>query len=185
MRVAWDLPELRPNGPDITVFFGVQRQQNWTTFDCAEEGVRPVLVVEVTSPETRHQDLVDKLEIYEAAGVRQYLIVDTRRFKGQEQLVLSCYRQDINGFPQCLPNDQKQLWLEELELWVGVEEQHVVCSMPDGQIMHSYTETRAQARQARIQVQHAEALAREEASARAAAEVRVRELEAELAGLRG
>ena len=69
VRVAWDVPGLRPNGPDITVFFGVQQQQNWATFDCAIEGVRPALIVEVTSPDTRHQDLGDKLEIYEEAEV--------------------------------------------------------------------------------------------------------------------
>ena len=58
VRVAWDVPELRPNGPDIAVIFGVREQRNWSTFDVAEEGVRPEVIIEVTSPETRSNDLV-------------------------------------------------------------------------------------------------------------------------------
>lgn len=170
VRVAWDVAGLRPNGPDITVFFGVQQQQNWATFDCAIEGVRPALVVEVTSPDTRHQDLGDKLEIYEEAGVGQYLIIDTRHIKGQDRLRLYCYHQGVHGFQQCQQNEQGYFWLEALALWVGIEAQRVVCYTPDGQPVNSYTEVQEQLRQ--------------EAQARAQAEVRIRELEAELARLR-
>jgi hypothetical protein len=65
VRVAWDHPEIKAHGPDLAVFFGVPEQRHWSTFDVAEEGARPVLVVEVTSPETRSIDLVDKLDEYD------------------------------------------------------------------------------------------------------------------------
>ena len=51
--VAWDVQDLKPHCPDIAVIFGIRQPQNWSTFDVAEQGVRPALIVEVTSPETR------------------------------------------------------------------------------------------------------------------------------------
>jgi colicin import membrane protein len=56
-RVDWNLPGVRPLGPDVAVFFGVKRRRDWATLDVAAEGVRPKLVVEVTSISTRSNDL--------------------------------------------------------------------------------------------------------------------------------
>ena len=50
VRVAWDVPGLRPNGPDIAIIHGLREIQNWSTFDVSKEGVRPALIIEVTSP---------------------------------------------------------------------------------------------------------------------------------------
>lgn len=44
------------------VIRGVRAHQNWSTFDVAAEGVRPALIVEITSPETRMLDLALKLD---------------------------------------------------------------------------------------------------------------------------
>ena len=81
-RVAWDVPGLRPHGPDIAVIFGVRQRRDWGTFDVAVEGVRPSLIIEVTSPETRHNDLVKKVEHYARAGVPHYVIADVREEHG-------------------------------------------------------------------------------------------------------
>ncbi|MGB9751796.1 hypothetical protein [Roseiflexus castenholzii] len=62
VRIAWDVPDLRPHGPDIMVIFGVQTVRNWSAFDVAQEGVRPILIVEVTLPETRRFDLYEKVD---------------------------------------------------------------------------------------------------------------------------
>ena len=64
VRIAWDVPDLKPHGPDIAVVFGVHDQRNWSTFDVAQEGVRPTLIIEVTSPETRVNDFVTKRDEY-------------------------------------------------------------------------------------------------------------------------
>ena len=34
----------------LAVIFGVRERQNWGTFFVAKEGVRPALIIEVTSP---------------------------------------------------------------------------------------------------------------------------------------
>lgn len=205
VRVAWDVEGLRPNGPDITVLFGVQVQRNWSTFDCAEEGVRPALVVEVTSPDTRHQDLVDKLDIYEEAGVGQYLIVDTRQVKGREMLSLRCYELIIDRFQECRPNETGQFWLQGPGVWVGIRNSQIECYDQNNALIDRYThlherymlaeqqtqlfqnEARREAEAraiAETQARQAETQARQESQARAAAEARLRELEAELARLR-
>src|SRR5262245_24883190 len=56
VRIAWDIPDLKPHGPGIAVILGVREQRNWSTFEVAKEGVRPSLIIEVTSPETRRID---------------------------------------------------------------------------------------------------------------------------------
>jgi Uma2 family endonuclease len=50
-RVDWNLPGVKPVGPDVAVFEGVKQHRDWSTFDVAAEGAKPLLVVEVTSPE--------------------------------------------------------------------------------------------------------------------------------------
>jgi hypothetical protein len=47
--VDWNLPDVRPLGPDLLVFFGVRRRRCWCTVDVATEKARPVLVIRVTN----------------------------------------------------------------------------------------------------------------------------------------
>ena len=75
-RVDWNLPGVRPLGPDIAVFLDVERHKNWATLDVAAEGARPALVVEVTSPSTRKNDLGIKFDFYHRARVPLYVIAD-------------------------------------------------------------------------------------------------------------
>ena len=84
-RVAF-VPELRPVGPDVAVFLGVRQVRDWGTFDAVQEGARPVLVIEVTSPETRSNDVGIKVAYYHQAGVPLYVIVDAREVGGQRRL---------------------------------------------------------------------------------------------------
>ncbi|MDD2675965.1 MAG: Uma2 family endonuclease [Methylacidiphilaceae bacterium] len=48
----------------------------WDNEANVQEGVIPALVVEILSPSTEKVDLVDKVEIYRAAGIREYWIFD-------------------------------------------------------------------------------------------------------------
>src|SRR5262249_31727965 len=75
-RVDWNLPGIRPLGPDVAVFFGVRRHIDWATFDVAAERARPALVIEVTSPETRSNDIGIKLDFFHRARVPLYVIAD-------------------------------------------------------------------------------------------------------------
>ena len=62
VRIAWDHPDLKPHGPEISVIIGLRARKNWSTFDVASEGVRPALIIEITSPEIASIDRSNKLE---------------------------------------------------------------------------------------------------------------------------
>jgi Putative restriction endonuclease len=171
VRVAWDVPDLKPHGPDLAVIFGVRQPKNWSTFDVAEERVRPALIIEVTSPETRSIDLTTKLEEYDLAGVPLYIIIDLVQRQGQIVLRLLGYRQTPSVYAVVAPDERGRLWLEPLKIWLGIQGQTIVCYDAAGAPIGDYADLRM--------------ALDTEAAARAAAEQRVKELEAELRRLQG
>src|SRR2546421_6947667 len=74
-RVDWGVAGVRPLGPDILVLFDVRVWYQHGTFRIADEGGRPVLVLEIASPSTRGHDLYSKPDLYYRAGVQRYVIV--------------------------------------------------------------------------------------------------------------
>ena len=178
VRVAWDHPDLGPHGPDIAVVLGVRERKNWSTFDVAAEGVRPALIIEITSPETASIDRSNKLEEYDLAGVPLYVIVDTMTVRRAPALRLLGYQQTMNGYQVLPPNERGWLWLEWANLWLGVAENELVCYDAAGQPLGDY--------RALATALAAEVEARAQAEQRAEeAERRVQALEAELRRLRG
>ena len=171
VRIEWDIPDLKAHGPDIAVIFGVREPQNWGTFSVAEEGTRPTLIIEVTSPKTRSGDLVTKLDEYEIAGVPFYIVVDTAARGQPGGLRLLGYHKVGPSYTVMAPNEHGWLWMEPVRLWIGIDNEQVVCYDATGNLIPDYVEL---------------AEARSEAETRAAAaESRVHELEAELRRLRG
>ena len=77
-RVDWNIPGVRPLGPDIAVFLGVKRVPDATVgyVQRGAEGAKPALVVEITSRSTRKNDLGIKVDFYHRAKVPLYVIVD-------------------------------------------------------------------------------------------------------------
>ena len=120
-RVDWNLPGVRPLGPDIAVFFGVNRRGDWATLDVAAEGARPGLVVEVTSPRTRMNDVVIKPDYYYRARVPLYVIADVVVEDEETRHVdLIGYRYAPAGYERIVPDSRGWIWLDPLGLWLGV-----------------------------------------------------------------
>lgn len=170
VRVAWDVPDLGAHGPDIAVILGVRERKNWSTFDVAQEGVRPALLIEITSPETASIDRSVKLEEYEVAGVPLYVIVDGVSRRRDTTLRILAYELTPSGYQPVTPNERGWIWLAPVQVWIGVVDNDIVCYDRSGQALGDYRAL-------------AERLAAE-TSARSAAETRLRELEAELQRLR-
>jgi len=191
VRVAWDVPDLRPHGPDVMVIPGLRERRDWSTFDVAAEGVRPALIIEITSPETRENDVERKVAHYARAGVAQYVIVDNIGRRGERQLRLLDYRLVGEHYRLQPPDARGWVYLELAGLWLGVEGDHVVCYTDDGTAFGDYAtvvqqaaeeaaaraEAEARARAAEEQARAAEAQAQQEAAARAEAEARARAAE--------
>ncbi|GIW02533.1 Uma2 family endonuclease [Roseiflexus sp.] len=175
VRIAWDIPDLRPHGPDVMVIPGIRERQDWSTFEVAVEGARPALIIEITSPETRENDLERKVEHYARAGVAQYVIVDDAgKGRGKRRLRLLDYRLEA-GMYRLHPSDAAgRVHLAIADVWLGVEGDHVVCYDDHGVAFGDYATVVRQAadaeERARLEAQAREA----EAQARAAAEAQAR-----------
>jgi colicin import membrane protein len=119
-RVDFNIPGVKPLGPDLSVFTGARRRIMWTTFNVASEGARPMLVIEVTSPETRNNDVGIKVEYYRRGRVPWYLIADvTIEEEGERRIELILYRRVGRTYRLVPVNDQGRVWLEPLGLWLG------------------------------------------------------------------
>jgi len=180
VRIAWDLPDLRPHGPDVMVIPGVAERQDWSTFDVAVEGARPALIIEITSPETRANDLEIKVDHYARAGVAQYVIVDdARRRGGKRRLRLLDYRLEAGAYRLHAPDAAGRVHLVIANLWLGVEGDHVVCYDERGAAFGEYATVVRQAAEAAERAQReAERAQREAERAQREAEARAAEAQA-------
>ena len=163
--IYWDVPRLRHHSPDLAVIFGVKRRKDWSTFHVKVEKVRPVLIIEVTSPDTRVNDVKTKVEEYARAKVPHYVIADAQEKKGEKRrLSFKCYRLVGKAY-EVVPLDERgRAWLEPLGLWLGVRVDAETGGDRVALIDPATNETLGD---------HVA-----EAQARAAAEARIRELEA-------
>lgn len=155
---------VKPLASDAAVFADVPTRRLWSTFRVRDEGARWVLVGEVTSPATRDKDLHVKPRLYYQAGVPLYFIVDQESVRGGvRQLRLIGYERGRRAYRRMRLNAEGRLWLEPVQLWLGVEGGRVVCYDASGRAIEDYAELE---------------------QARADAEERIRQLEEELRRLR-
>jgi Uma2 family endonuclease len=180
VRIAWDLPDLRPHGPDVMVIPGVAERQDWSTFEVTVEGARPALIIAITSPETRANDLEIKVDHYARAGVAQYVIVDdARRRGGKRRLRLLDYRLEAGAYRLHAPDAAGRVHLVIANLWLGVEGDHVVCYDERGAAFGEYATVVRQAAEAAERAQReAERAQREAERAQREAEARAAEAQA-------
>jgi Uma2 family endonuclease len=181
--INWGIRGLRNHSPDISVFEGVSNpNRHWRTFSVVREGARPVLAIEIVSPDAhdrqaRDNDVVTKVREYYRARVPLYVLVDQERVDGPRRIV--GYRRGPRKYVPMPQDERGRLLLEGLRLRIGLREDRVVCWDADTdeeigdftQAMREYHEAEA-ARLAEMQAR------REAEAALAAALARVQELEA-------
>jgi Uma2 family endonuclease len=190
--IDWGMPRLKNHSPDVSVFEDVRdTQREWTTFHVAEEGARPVLVIEIVSvhdddPRIRDNDVKIKVKEYWRAGVPLYVIVDRQQENGPRRF-LGFRRSKARFVPLALDANQRLL-LEPVGLLLGLRDNRVVCyDATTGEAIPNLTgmaQARQQAEQARQQAeqarQQAEQARQQADAALAAAQARIAELEAQV-----
>lgn len=109
LKMLWRIRGLPNPSPDVAVIPGVQDKTRFRrSFDVHREGTRPALVIELVSDEPEHQsaDHEDKVEIYERAGIAEYLILDPPN----PSCRLTGYRLDAAGrYQPILPDSEGSL----------------------------------------------------------------------------
>lgn len=175
--IAWDTPELKPHGPDIAVILGVRERKDWSVFDVAVEGVRPALIVEVTSPETLNIDRTFKLDEYALAGVPLYVIVDTVPRRRLPPVRLLAYVLTPEGYRELPPDEGGRVRLAPVRCWLGIRDNEIVCFDESGQPLGDYRALTVALAAIELQLEA-------ERRARAVAEAEAAQLRAELERLR-
>jgi Uma2 family endonuclease len=117
--VYWDDPALKHHSPDVAVILGIREpREQWPSFHVAEEGVRPVLIIEVVSPSYRENDVETKFVQYHQARVPWYVIAD--RIQNEGPPTLLGYRWEPGGYVEFAPDEQGRLLLEPVGLKLGI-----------------------------------------------------------------
>lgn len=130
---------LRKVCSDIAAFTNVRRRKVWKSFSVRKEKARWVLVGEVTSPSTRDKDLNVKPDIYFKAGVPICFIVDEVSVDDEgRHLRLIGYERGPRGYREIPLSADGRLWLEPVQLWLGVEGGRVVCYDAEGNEIEDY-----------------------------------------------
>jgi Putative restriction endonuclease len=128
LLIKWDIPDLGDHCPDTFVVFGIEpKEANCTEFLVSAEGVRPAFVLEVVSPRYRTADRVKKVRHYARAGVREYIILDRRKQRGDYIDEVIGYRLDDEGqYLPLIPDEEGRVLCQTLGLWIGLHEGKVV-----------------------------------------------------------
>ncbi len=191
-RVDFNLPGVRPLGPDVVVILGVKRHCDWATLDLAAEGAYAALAVEVTSTDTRPNDYGIKKDFYFRAGVQFYVIVDSSEVKGRRKITFRGYRWEPGGYQSMVADERGWLWLPPVQVWLGTAEtvygERVACFDATGQEIGEYEDlvrgqveahAKIQDAQARAELAHAAAIEAQAKIQEAQARVKEAEIRAE------
>ncbi|MCE7982977.1 MAG: Uma2 family endonuclease [Caldilinea sp. CFX5] len=102
--VLWGVRGVTPKSPDIVAFPGGRFPANEKSYRVGRDGPLPTFIIEVTSEDTRREDLLVKPLYYAALGIREYLIIDILN-DASEPWALIGYRLDAGPFYRRLPAD--------------------------------------------------------------------------------
>jgi Uma2 family endonuclease len=119
--VDFNLPGIKPVCPDIAVFFGANEPRLWITVDVRADRLQPALMIEVTSPNTRSNDVEKKFDYYHRARVPLYVIADTvLEIENRRRLNLIAYRYTPSHYEPIEPNGEGHIWLDPIGVWLGI-----------------------------------------------------------------
>lgn len=121
-------PGLPGPAPDISIIRGARDNDLFLeSYDVVAQGTPPCLAIEVVSPKDsriRRTDEVDKVELYQKVGIREYLLVHVPRRIGKGRFRLQGYRLGPDRRYRPLePDPEGRLLSETTELRFGISPQ--------------------------------------------------------------
>lgn len=146
--------ERKSVSPDVLVVFGVEKKRR-RIYKLEDEGKAPDVVIELTSPNTKAEDLGIKRYVYASMGVREYFLFDP--FAEALRPALRGFRLDGGEY---LPMMGSHLHSEVLGLDLRVEgEQLRLCDLKTGEYLLTPEEVETARRAAEAKAATAEAKA--------------------------
>jgi Uma2 family endonuclease len=193
LKMLWGIAGLKEPSPDLAIIPGVRQKidPERTSFDVVEEGARPCLILEVVSAkdaEVRRNDYEKKVEIYQRAGIPEYVLLDPPTPMTKNRLLVLGHRLDRFGrYQEIAPDAQGRLLSETTGLLFGAAEDGKTPIILNARTGERLLDPKEQANRAEERADReamarkaAEALAAREAEARKAAEAELARLRAEL-----
>jgi colicin import membrane protein len=169
-RVDFQVDDIEPMGPDVILLTG--DGEPWPkrvgTYPVKERGATAALVVEVTSPSTRKEDLTAKVLLYHAVGVRTYVIIDED--PNTHDWYPIGYRYTPDGYVRFAPDSHGRLSLEVARVWLAAEGDRVRLYDEAGTPVPDYDESEEIATVEKARSAHLEATMEESILARQQAE---------------
>jgi Uma2 family endonuclease len=192
-------PGLPKPSPDISVIRGARDpDQVDGSYDVVRQGVPPCLIIEVISPNDsriREIDEQDKVEIYQRAGVSEYLLLELPRKTVDRHRIFGYRLNPAGTYQRIVPDGEGRLLSEATGLWFSTSPERdrvVIRDVATGALSRTSLEEEQDRKRAEDKAtreaearQVAEAKAATEAEARRAAEAEVVRLRAEIERLRG
>lgn len=127
LLIEWDIEGQKDLCPDTFVAFGISnKDQNRSKFIIANEGARPALVLEVVSPRYRKEDREKKVLEYARTQVREYVIVDRRRQRGEFVDEVLGYRWVEGIYQPIAPDEEGRILCETVGVLMSLQEGRLV-----------------------------------------------------------
>lgn len=123
LKIDWGIRGLKNPAPDVAVIPNVvDPDKPRGQFDVADEGTKPTFVLEMVSPRFVESDYERKPHVYERAGVREYIIIDSnlRDWDDEVFYTLEGYRLQEGRYVPIQPDARGWLYSEESRAWIGV-----------------------------------------------------------------
>lgn len=118
-KIRWGIPGLKEPFPDISVILDVTDVEIIEgSFDVVSHGTRPCLIIEVMSPNYQGDD-TDKVEIYEQAGIREYIVVNPHQKDRTLPFELTGYRLVRGEYRNIVPDPGGMLLSETVGIRFG------------------------------------------------------------------
>lgn len=120
VKLLWNIPGLPEPFPDLFVVRGVQPEIDIVgSFDCMAHGVKPCLIIEVMSPRYEKGDRL-KVDIYQQAGIEEYITINPRAKQRQRSFELTGYRLRRGRYHPINPTAEGQLLSQTTGVLMGL-----------------------------------------------------------------
>jgi colicin import membrane protein len=181
LKMMWGIPGLKEPAPDIAVIPNLKNKKaSRSSFDVIAEGTRPCLIIEMMS-EGYPGDDTKKVEIYEKAGVTEYIIINPHSNEAQPYFEICGYRLNSVGKYQLItPSKAGHLLSQTTDILFCLSKKGQRLRLKNavtGNWLLTYKESETDRLKEKAQAK-AEAQARQEAEAKAKAEAQARQKEA-------